>query len=115
MIDRINEIEEQAEVILEWCRQQKELPEEKRDIFELRRRGGADWEWEKYHSSHGEPNFHVFEYRLRKRPKTHTATVYWYRNAGGQVGPSLSTQQDHQWPGAVLLGTTTDEFTEPQE
>lgn len=111
MNDRINELEEQAKVILEWCRQQKELPEEQRDILELRRKPSGAW------MPVDEPacNLALYECRLSKRPKTHKATVYWYRYAGGQVGPSLSTQQDHQWPGAVLLGTTTDEFTEPQE
>ncbi len=112
MNDRINEIEEQAKVILEWCRQQQ-LPEEERDIFELRPHGRAEWEWEEYHPSHGEPNFKVFQYRLRKRPKKHTVTVYWYRSKDGKVTPSLYSQD--LWPGAVLLGTTTDEFTEPQE
>lgn len=118
MADRISEIEEQAKVILEWCQQQR-LPEEQRDIFELRPRGigewsgKGNWEWEEYHPSHGEPNFHVFEYRLRKRPQTHKVTVYWYRNGDGIVRPSLA-KLEHQWSGSVLLGTTTDEFTEPQ-
>ncbi len=109
MTDRIKELEEQAKVILEWCRQQR-LPKEERDIFELHPHGGAEWEWEEYHPSHGEPNFKVFQYRLRK----HTATVYWYRYGNGKVGSSLAPPHEHQWPGAVLLGTTTDEFTEPQ-
>lgn len=113
MSDRIKELEEQAKVILEWCRQQR-LPEEQRDIFELRPHGGAEWEWEEYHPSHGEPNFKVFQYRLLKRPKKHTATVYWYRNGDGIVRPSLA-KLEYQWPGSVLLGTTTTEFTEPQE
>jgi len=36
MSDRINQIEEQAKVILEWCRQRKGLPEEQWDILECR-------------------------------------------------------------------------------
>ena len=111
MNDRISELEAQAKVILEWCRQQKELPEGERGVLESRHKPHGEW------TPVNNPTWHVtrYEFRLRKRPKTHKATVYWYRYAGGQVGPSLSTQQDHQWPGAVLLGTTTDEFTEPQE
>ncbi len=43
MTDRISELEEQAKVILEWCRQQKELPEEQRDseAVKLRQRIAA--------------------------------------------------------------------------
>lgn len=113
MSDRIAEIEEQAKVILEWCRQQKELPKEEQDILELRSRGGAEWEWEPWSIAHGDMNFKVFEYRLRKRIKKHTATVYWYRYSNGAVSYRLS-------PVSVLadtkfLGTNTVEFTEPQE
>lgn len=110
MSDRIAEIEEQAKVMLEWCRQQKELPEEERDILELRSRGGAEWEWEPWSIAHGGMNFKVFEYRLRKRPKTHTVMVYWWRDTDGSVFASLSKPRDYS-----LIGTSTVEFTEPQE
>lgn len=110
MTDRIKELEEQAKVILEWCRQQQ-LPEEERDILELKDRFTLLWErvinpsW----------NLDLGKFRLRKHPKKHTATVYWYRYGNGKVGSSLAQPHEHQWPGAVLLGTTTTEFTEPQE
>lgn len=113
MSDRIEEIEQQAKVILEWCRQQKELPEEERDILELRSRGGAEWEWEPWSIAHGGMNFKVFEYRLRKRPKKHTATVYWYRNSSGIITRSLIPPLVNCTDS--LLGTSTVEFTEPQE
>lgn len=65
MSDRINEIEEQAKVILEWCRQQR-LPEEERDILELRSRGGAEWEWEPWLIAHGDMNFNFVGYDDRR-------------------------------------------------
>lgn len=99
---------EQAEVMRRWHEQQ-ELPKSERDILEFRHFNDTAWivvlepVW----------NFNYGEYRLRKRPKTHTATVYWYRNGDGIVRPSLA-KLEHQWPGSTLLGETTDEFTEPQ-
>jgi len=42
MTDRIDEIEEQAKVILDCCRQQR-LPEEHRDILEYREIGDPHW------------------------------------------------------------------------
>ena len=42
MTDRISELEEQAKVILDCCRQQR-LPEEQRDILEFREIGDHHW------------------------------------------------------------------------
>lgn len=104
MTDRIIELEEQAKVIVEWCRQQREVPEGQRDILEFRNFCGPHWEvvfeptW----------NFLLGEYRLRKRPKTHKATVYWWQDTDGSIFPSLSKP-------IRPIGTSTVEFTEPQE
>ena len=107
MTDRINEIEEQAKVMLEWCRQQRELPEkEKRDILEYREIGDPSW-----HVVSDNPAWCIdlLRYRLRKRPKKHAATVYWWRDTDGLVIPSLRKHS------GTFLGTSTVEFTEPQE
>lgn len=112
MSDRIKELEEQAKVILEWCRQQR-LPEEERDILEFRRRQlNSSQEWTKAVTVQP-TNLNLYDWRLRKRPKTHKTTVYWYRSKEGKVTPSLHTTDF--WTNGILLGTTTDEFTEPQE
>lgn len=111
MSDRIKELEEQANVILEWCRQQS-LPEEDRDFCEAQSISRDNAEWHIWATA---PVFlDTYRFRLRKRPKIYKVTVYWYRNGDGIVRPSLA-KREHQWPGSVLLGTTTDEFTEPQE
>lgn len=110
MIDRINEIEEQAKVIFEWCRQQKELPEEKRDILELRERWlNGKKEWVK--TTNNPTNLNLFDFRLRKRPKTHKATVYWLQDTDGSIFPSFRKEVC----GLAPIGTSTTEFTEPQE
>ena len=110
MSDRISELEEQAKVILEWCRQQR-LPEEQRDILELRERwlnGRQDWVKTTNHPT----NLDLFDFRLLKRPKTHKATVYWYRYRNGTISHRITpTTAD----ALKLLGTSTVEFTEPQE
>lgn len=68
---------EQAEVMRRWHEQQM-LPESERDILEFKQFG--DWQvvtepvW----------NFYLGEYRLRKRPRQKTVTVYLYR-AGNMV------------------------------
>lgn len=103
----IDSLEKNAKVFLEWCRQQKELPGDERDILEYRFRD----EWRPVRD--GFVPWHQDEYRLRKRIKKHTATVYWYRYSNGAVSYRLS-------PVSVLadtkfLGTNTVEFTEPQE
>ncbi len=109
MRDRIDEIEEQAKVILEWCKQQR-LPEEQRDILELRERWlNGNQEWIK--TTMNPVNLNLYDFRLRKRPKTHKATVYWYRYPDGSVAygvlPSALSK-------AEVIGTSTTEFTEPQ-
>lgn len=108
MNDRISEIEEQAKVILEWCRQQR-LPDEQRDIFEFTEKGDPCW-----HVHVGNPAWclDVLRYRLRKQPKTHKATVYWYKYPNGTVTHKLSPSMIDS---NLLIGTSTVEFTEPQE
>lgn len=110
MTDRINEIEEQAKVILEWCRQQR-LPENERDILELRERwttGRKEW----IKTTNNPTNINLFDFRLRKQPKKHTATVYWYRYQNDLVVHRISPSAVSE---AKLIGTSTVEFTEPQE
>lgn len=111
MTDRIKELEEQANVILEWCRQQQ-LPEEERDILELKDRFTLLWErvinpsW----------NLELGKFRLRKRFKKHTATVYWYRRNDGSVVYFHQPQDTCHTAGHMkFIGTSTVEFTEPQE
>lgn len=105
MNDRIDEIEEQAKIILEWCRQQR-LPKEERDILEFKKLLSSIWErviepsW----------NLSLGKYRLRKRPKKHTVMVYWWRDTDGSVFASLGKPRDYS-----IIGTSTVEFTEPQE
>lgn len=105
MRDRIKELEEQAKVILEWCRQQQ-LPEDERDILEFKKLLSSIWErvietsW----------NLDLGKFRLRKRPKKHTATLYWYRDINGSVFASFSKPRTYP-----TIGTSTVEFTESQE
>lgn len=111
MTDRIKELEEQAKVILEWCRQQR-LPEEERDILEFRRRQlNSSQEWTRAVTVQP-TNLNLYDWRLSKRPKTRTATVYWWRYSNGNIAPSLKRVE---WPDVKLIGTSTVEFTEPQE
>lgn len=106
MSDFIDRLEKNAKVFLEWCRQQKELPQEERDILEFR----IDDKW--YPVMDDFVPWHHDKYRLRKRFKKHTATVYWYRDAIGVVKHSLE-QIDAPWFNRI--GISTVEFTEPQE
>lgn len=107
MSDFIDSLEKNAKVFLEWCRQQKELPGDERDILEFR----IDDKW--YPVMDGFVPWHHDEYRLRKRFKKHTATVYWYRNSSGTITRSLIPPLVNCTDS--LLGTSTVEFTEPQE
>lgn len=111
MNDRISEIEEQAKVILEWCRQQKELPEEKRDILEFRKRQlGSSQDW-MVTTSATPTDLNLYDWRLRKRPKKHKVTVYWLQDTDGSVFPSFRKEVC----GLALIGTSTVEFKEPQQ
>lgn len=109
MTDRIKELEEQAKVILEWCRQQQ-LPEEERDFCEAQSISRDNAEWHIWATA---PVFlDTYRFRLRKRPKTHKATVHWYRYPNGSVVYRVSPSAVSK---AKLIGTSKVEFTEPQE
>ena len=110
MNDRIKELEEQAKVILEWCRQQH-LPQEERDVLEYIESGNTEWK----PSINPTWNLGYRTFRLRKRPKKHTATVYWYRRNDGSVVYFHQPQDTCHTAGHMkFIGTSTVEFTEPQ-
>lgn len=70
---------EQAEVMRRWY-EQKSLPKDLQDILEVRHIPRGDWMTEDAPTW----NFALCEYRLRKRPRQKTVTVYLYR-AGNSV------------------------------
>lgn len=74
----------QAEVMRRWHEQQA-LPESERDVLEWRDKSSTAWglslvpTW----------NFMMCEYRLRRRPRQKTVTVYLYRNDRHRLLSSL--------------------------
>lgn len=69
MTDFIDNLKKNAEVFLEWCRQQKELPKEERDILEF----GIDDKW--YPVMDDFIPWHHDKYRLRKASKDDMAVL----------------------------------------
>ena len=93
---------EQAEVMRRWHEQQA-LHESERDILEWRGKNSTAWgislvpTW----------NFMKFEYRLRKRPRKQTVTVYLYHSAFAPF-PSLEPMKKYS-----LLGQADITYEEP--
>lgn len=96
---------EQAEVMRRWHEQQ-ELPKSERDILEFRHFNDTAWivvlepVW----------NFNYGEYRLRKRPRWKTVTVYLYRPADDFLLPALVPGKDFE-----LLGQADITYEEPDD
>lgn len=93
---------EQAEVMRRWY-EQKALPESEREILEVKPWESAVWTL----STSPSWDFSLREYRLRKRPKTKTVTVYLYR-AGEVVLSCLNPGSNYR-----ILGQADITYEEP--
>lgn len=94
---------EQAEVMRRW-HEQLALPKEERDILEVRHKPRGEWViqdspvW----------NFALREFRIRKRPRHKTVTVYLYRGDSTATFPSFQSLTDYE-----LLGQADITYEEP--
>ena len=97
---------EQAEVMRRWHEQQS-LPKSERDIVEFRRFNALTWQvvleptW----------NFYLGEYRLLKRPRKKTVTVYLYRKKGILCSSMVPIAIHHPIGQADITYEETDDDT----
>lgn len=95
---------EQAEVMRRW-HEQKALPESERDILEVKPWESAVWTL----STSPSWDFSLREYRLRKRPRQRTVTVYLYRD-GNTVFSCLNLGPNYK-----LIGQADITYEEPDD
>ncbi len=91
MTDFIDNLKKNAEVFLEWCRQQKELPKEERDILEYR----FEDKW--YPVRDNFVPWHHDEYRLRKVPKDDMAVLLLRKALHMMKDKASWTMGDELW------------------